>query len=44
MKRDPILDDINRLNKHATWSLRLCILGAVLLIVAIFSALMGWQP
>lgn len=42
MKRDPILDDINRLDKHATWSLCLCILGAVLAVIAIGWALAEW--
>ena len=42
MKRDPILDDINRIDKHATWSLRLCILGIVLAAVAVALALVEW--
>lgn len=42
MKRDPILDDINRLDKNATWSLRLCILGAVLAAVAAALLILGY--
>lgn len=42
MKRDPILDDINRLDKHATWSLRLCILGIVLACIAVALLILGY--
>ena len=42
LKRDPILDDINRIDKHATWSIRLCILGIVLACAAVASLILGY--
>ena len=42
VKRDPILDDINRIGKHATWSLRLCILGIVLACDAVASLILEY--
>lgn len=41
MKRDPILDDINRINRHVTWRNRLAVLGVVLAAVALALALLG---
>lgn len=43
MKRDPLLDDINRIHRYVTWRIRLTILGLVLLAVALALALLGVQ-
>lgn len=41
MKRDPLLDHINRIRRHRTWAERLITLGLVLLAVALALALLG---
>lgn len=41
MKRDPLLDDINRIRRYRTWQDRLVTLGLVLFAVALALALLG---
>lgn len=42
LKRDPLLDDINRIrHRHRTWTNRLLTLGLVLFAVALALALLG---
>jgi hypothetical protein len=43
LKRDPLLDDINRIRRHRTWRDRLVTLALVLFAVALALALLGDQ-